>query len=394
MHARSGLPVIQRHDRPDVIDLSWGHPGPDLLPVELLRGAFDQAIRRYGTEALSYGADAGPGPFLDWLAHRLGTVDGRAPLPSELLVTAGASHALDLVCGLLAEPGDVCLVPTPTYHLALAIIRDHGLAIEAVACDSEGVLVESVTEALSSLRREGRRPRLLYLVPTFGNPSGITLSVERRRQLADRCSSAGVLIVEDDVYRELAFDAPAPASIWALASPGSVVRLGSFSKTLAPGLRLGFLSAAAGTVAHIAAGGLLDSGGGIGHLPALAVAELGASGAYDANLATLRAELGARRDALVAGLREHVPEGTFRHPGGGYFLWLRLPSGVRAADVLARAERHGVGALPGEVFAAGASSHSDVLRLSFSMYPPRQLVEAARRMGAAISDAIGATLSG
>ena len=378
------LPVMQFRDRPGVIDLAWGHPGPDLLPVELLREAFGRAIGRYGPQALGYGADPGPGPFLDWLADRLGAVDGRAPLPSELLVTAGASHALDLVCGLLAEPGDVCLVPTPTYHLALGILRDHGLAVEPVACDAEGVLVESVTEVVAKVRREGRRPRLLYVVPTFGNPSGITLSLDRRKQLSARCAADGVLIVEDDVYRELAFDDSPPASLWSLAVPGSVVRLGSFSKTLAPGLRLGYVVADASTVERIAAGGLLDSGGGIGHLPALAVAELGASGAYDANLAHLRTELRARRDALVAGLREHVPEGSFLQPQGGYFLWLRLPAGATATEVLARAGSHGVGALPGDVFAVGAASHSDVLRLSFSMYPPHQLVEASRRLGAVL----------
>ena len=384
MHIPS-LPVTQFRDRPGVIDLAWGHPGADLLPVDLLREAFGRAIERYGPQALSYGADPGPGPFLDWLANRLAGVDGRAPLPSELLVTAGASHALDLVCGLLAEPGDVCLVPTPTYHLALGIIRDHGLAVEPVACDGAGVLVDSVTEVVARVRREGRRPRLLYIVPTFGNPSGITLSLDRRRQLAQRCAAEGVRIVEDDVYRELAFDASPPASIWSLGAPGSVVRLGSFSKTLAPGLRLGYLVADAATVERIAAGGLLNSGGGIGHLPALAVAELGASGAYDANLAHLRIELGARRDALVAGLREHVPEGSFLQPHGGYFLWLRLPAGVTAAEVLMRAAGHGFGALPGDVFAVGAASHSEVLRLSFSMYPPDRLVEATRRLGAALT---------
>ena len=383
MHVPS-LPVMQFRDRPGVIDLAWGHPGPDLLPVELIREAFGRAIERYGPQALSYGADPGPGPFLEWLASRLGGIDGRAPLPSELLVTAGASHALDLVCGLLAEPGDVCLVPTPTYHLALGIIRDHGLAVEPVACDTEGVLLDSVTEVVARVRREGRRPRLLYVVPTFGNPSGITLSLERRQQLTARCAAEGVLIVEDDVYRELAFDGSPPASMWSRGAPGSVVRLGSFSKTLAPGLRLGYLVADAPTVERIAAGGLLDSGGGIGHLPALAVAELGASGAYEANLAHLRSELGVRRDALVAGLREHVPEGSFVQPHGGYFLWLRLPAGATAAEVLMRAAGHGVGALPGDVFAVGTASHSDVLRLSFSLYLPDQLVEASRRLGAAL----------
>ena len=380
------LPVMQFRDRPGVIDLAWGHPGADLLPVELLRDAFGRAIERYGPQALSYGADPGPGPFLDWLATGLASVDGRAPLASELLVTAGASHALDLVCGLLAEPGDVCLVPTPTYHLALGIIRDHGLAIEPVACDADGVLVDSVTEVVARVRRGGRRPRLLYVVPTFGNPSGITLSLERRRQLVQRCAADGVLIVEDDVYRELAFDGSPPVSMWSLGAPGSVVRLGSFSKTLAPGLRLGYLAADARTVERLAAGGLLDSGGGIGHLPALAVAELGASGAYDANLAHLRNALAARRDALVAGLREHVPGGSFLRPHGGYFLWLRLPEGATAAEVLTRAASHGVGALPGDVFAVGTAPQSDVLRLSFSLYLPDQLVEATRRLGAALRD--------
>ena len=384
MTTPSSLPLTQYRDRPGVIDLAWGHPGTDLLPVELLRDAMGRALARYGPAALGYGADAGPGPFLDWLADHLGVVDGRAPHPAELLVTAGASHALDLVCGLLSEPGDVCLVPTPTYHLALGIIRDHHLAIEAVASDVEGVMIESVVEVIARVKAQARRPRLLYLVPTFGNPSGITLSPARRLQLVARCAAEDVLIVEDDVYRELAYDAPAPASIWSMASPGAVVRLGSFSKTLAPGLRLGFLSADAAIVERLAAGGLLDSGGGIGHLPALAVAELGTSGAYAANLEHLRTELAARRDALVAGLREHLPEGSFLAPRGGYFVWLRLPGGDMGSDLTARAAHHGVGALAGTVFAVDGTSDADVLRLSFSRYPPLQLLEAARRLGATL----------
>ncbi len=382
-HASPAL--VQFAAEAGVIDLAWGHPGPDLLPVDALRASIDGALRRYGADALNYGASVGPGPLLEWLVGHVAAIDARAPDEADLLVTAGASQGLDLVCTVLTKPGDVCLVPSPTYHLALGILRDHLLEVEPVATDEAGVLPDAVADALARLRREGRRARLMYVVPTFGNPTGTTLPVERRRALVELATEAGLLLVEDDVYRELAYGSPPPPSLWSLAPPGTVVRLGSFSKTLAPGLRLGWLTADGPTVERLADAGLLASGGGINHLVAVAVAEHARAGAYAANVERLRPALADRRDALVTGLREHLPGASFAVPEGGYFVWLRLPGGLDARALLPIAEREGTSYLPGAVFAVDGEGDRSAVRLAFSCYAPDELVEAARRLGAAVA---------
>jgi len=372
---------------PGVIDLAWGHPDPELLPAGLVAEATAAALRRHGPDALGYGASAGPPPLLAWLREHLARIDARAPDAAELMITAGVSQGLVMTVTGLTRPGDAVLVPVPTYHLALCILREHPVRIVPVATDDDGPLPGAVAAAGEALVREAVRPRLLYTVPTSGNPTGITVPLARRRELVAVAGDLGTILVEDDVYRELAYDAPAPPSLWSLGAPGTVVRLGSFSKTLAPGLRLGWLTADAATVAGFVAGGLIDSGGGVAHFAAMVVAELAASGVYEANLARLRAELGARRDAIVGALRASAPELDFHEPPGGYFLWLRLPGGLDARALLPVAERHGVAFLPGDVFMAGTDLGRDRLRLCFTRYAIGDLIEAARRLGVAVREA-------
>ena len=372
---------------PGVIDLAWGHPDPELLPAGLIAEAAVAALQRYGPDVLGYGASAGPPPLLDWLRGHLARIDGRAPDAGELMITAGVSQGLVMTVTGLTRPGDAVLVPVPTYHLALSILREHPVRIVPVATDDDGPLPDAVAAAADALVGEGVRPRLLYTVPTSGNPTGITVSLERRRELVALATGWGIVLVEDDVYRELAYDAPAPPSLWSLAPPRPGVRGGGVSKTLAPGLRLGGLTSDAPTVQRFVDGGLIDSGGGVAHFAAMVVSELAASGAYEANLVRLRADLAARRDAMVAALRAHAPQLAFRDPPGGYFLWLRLPDGLDARELLPVGERHGVAYLPGDVFEVGTDGERDRLRLCFTRYAIEDLVEAARRLGAAVREA-------
>lgn len=372
---------------PGVIDLAWGHPDPELLPADLIADAAAAALRRYGPDALGYGAWAGPPPLLDWLTAHLGRIDGRAPAPGELMVTAGNSQGLEMAVTMLTRPGDAVLAPVPTYHLALRILAEHPVRVVPLATDEDGPLPDAVTAAVEELRAHGVRARLLYTVPTSGNPTGITVPVARRQALLTATGAAGVTIVEDDVYRELAYDAPAPPSLWALGEPGSVVRLGSFSKTLAPGLRLGWLTSDVATTKAFVDGGLIDSGGGVAHFAAMVVSELAASGGYVANLDRLRADLATRRDVMVDALREHAPRLGFRVPSGGYFLWLSLPAGLTGAGLLPIAEAHGVSYLPGDVFTGGTDLGRDRLRLCYTRYAIDDLREAARRLGAAVREA-------
>jgi DNA-binding transcriptional MocR family regulator len=380
------LPIIQFVQQPGVIDLAWGHPDPALLPVEALRRATAAALDKYGDLTLQYGHPAGPGPLLSWLRARIEQQDGRAPSEDELLVTGGISHGLDLLLSWISAPGDTVLVETPTYHLAVQILRDRGLNLVPVPADEGGLRVDDVRATLQRLRRAAIEPRALYLVPTFNNPTGISLAAGRRAALVDLAAQAGLLIIEDDVYRELAYDGPPPPSLWGLGAPGTVVRLGSFAKSLAPGLRLGWLTGPREIVGRLIAGGLLDSGGGINHFTALIVAAFCASGDFDAHVQRLRAAYAERREALVAALAEHLPSGCrVRRPGGGFFVWVELPStGPGAEEVAARAESEGTGFLPGARFFSG-NGGAHHLRLAFSLYQPNELAEAARCLGRALA---------
>ncbi|MEN9934563.1 MAG: hypothetical protein RLZZ387_1142 [Chloroflexota bacterium] len=380
----TSLPIIQLTHRAGIIDLGWGHPDSSLLAVDAMGRAAADALGRHGADALAYGIEGGPGPLRSWLIERIARNEGRAPDPAEIMVTGGASHALDQVCTLLTRPGDVALVESPVYHLAVRVLRDHPLELVPVPRDAGGLRLDALADTLAGLRRAGKAPRLLYTVPTFHNPTGTSLAADRRQALVDLAADEGFTVVEDDVYRELAYEGTSPPSLWSLARPGVVVRLGSFAKSLAPGLRLGWLTADAATVARFTGGGMLDSGGGVNHFTAMTVASLCGMGEFDAQLERLRAAYRERRDALAAGLREHLPHGcTFEAPRGGFFQWVQLPAGTDARALLPQSEAAGVSYLPGAKFHLDGSG-ADALRLAFSLYPPAELREAARRLGAAL----------
>ena len=377
----AALPIVQIVHQPGVIDLGWGHPDPALLPVAGLRQAAGAALDRYGAAALAYGSERGPGPLLRWLMAHIAASEGRAPAADQIMITGGISHALDQVCTLLTRPGDTVLVEQPTYHLAVRILREHPLDLVAVPSDAEGLRPEGVADTIAALRREGRAPRFLYTVPTFNNPTGVSLSDERRRALIAVATAAGLTIVEDDAYRELTYDGLAPASLWSLAPTGTVIRLGSFAKAVAPGLRLGFLTADAATIERIRGGGLLDSGGGINHFSANTVAAFCEDGGFAIQTDQLRAAYRARRDALASALTAWLPpDCRWSLPSGGFFIWIRLPEGRDAAALLPRAVAAGVGYAPGQRFHLDGSGGAFV-RLAFGLYPEAELTEAARRLG-------------
>jgi DNA-binding transcriptional MocR family regulator len=380
------LPILQMVSRPGIIDLGWGHPDPALMPVEALREATAAALATFGADALAYGAARGPGPLIAWLRERIGRTEGRTPAPEELLITAGNSQALDQFCSLHTRPGDAVLVESPTYHLAVKILRDHPLELVPVPLDREGLRIDALEGALSALRREGRRPRFLYTVPTYHNPTGVCLSAERRRALIDLAVAEDFLVIEDDVYRELSYDGPAPPSLWSMAPIGRVTRLGSFAKAVAPGLRLGWVTGDPDLIGRMVDGGLLDSGGCLNHFTAMTVAALCASGGFDRQANCLRDAYRAKRDALHAALLEYLPHGcSWALPSGGFFIWLRLPAGVIAERLLPRAEALGTAFAPGTRFHLDGAG-VEAARLAFSYYGTDQLAEAARLLGKSLAD--------
>ena len=367
----------------EFIDFGVGQPDPDLLPVAALQAATVRVFDRYGADVLGYGAPAGPPPTLDFIRDRLAATDARAPGVDEIVTTAGNSHGLEQAVTLTTRPGDAVLVESPTYHLALRILRDHPVELVGIASDEGGLRLDAVESALADVRRRGGTARLLYTVPTFHNPTGRSLAPERRRALVELAATEGLTIVEDDTYRELAYGVATPPSLWSLAEPGTVIRLGSFSKSLSPGLRAGYITADAATAAAFVDSGLLDSGGGISHLASIIVAEYATDGAYAANVERLRTAYRARRDALVGALREDLDgRARFAVPDGGYFVWVRLPDGTDTVALHDAAAAAGVGFVPGGVFRVGGGDGTEetAIRLAFSRYPADRLVEGVRRL--------------
>lgn len=372
--------ILQLQLRPGIIDLGWGHPDLTRLPVASIQAASTAALERYGGAMLTYGIDHGVEPLRHALTAWIAQHEPRAPQDGEIMLSAGNSQALALIVSLLAQPGDVVLVENPTYHLALRILRDAPVELVPVPCDESGLDVAALDEIVTVLHAQQRRIAFLYTIPTFQNPTGATLSAARRQQLLEVVQRTSLRIVEDDVYRELWYDAPPLPSLWSTFPDGSVIRLGSLAKSLAPGLRLGYITADAATIARLAGCGLLDSGGGIAHFQSLLVAELFARGDYARIVADYRVLYGRRRDALHQALLPLQQHGfTWHYPAGGYFLWMRLPAQRQLAESLALIQAQDVDALPSTLFCQMPTGYS-ALRFAFSLYDEAQLTEAGQRI--------------
>ncbi|MCG8350250.1 MAG: PLP-dependent aminotransferase family protein [Chloroflexales bacterium] len=376
------LPSIQLSLRPGIVEFGWGHPDSALLPVEDIARAAAHTLAQDGRLALAYGAEQGPGNLITPICTRLGHIDGTAPPAEQIFITGGVSQALDLLCTTLTRPGDIALVEAPTYHLALRILRDHKLHLIPIPADQDGLRIDLLEQQLAGLRSQGQTARLLYTVPTFSNPTGISMTVERRHALVELAQRVGLTVIEDDVYRELWYDATPPPSLFSLAPLGPIIRLGSFAKILAPGLRLGWLLAAPEIVQRCVKSGLLDSGGGVNHFTAQIVGTFLELNLLDKHVATLRVAYKQRRDALLSALRRYLPtDCTWRTPQGSFFVWIRLPANRDSAALLPQAEAAGVSYLPGALFHASGGGKR-YLRLSFALLPAAEMEEGARRLGA------------
>jgi 2-aminoadipate transaminase len=379
------LPDIQLFLRPGIVEYGWGHPDLDLLPAADLLHAAEVALQHRGRHALSYGAEQGPGRLIEALQGWLARQEGASPPVQQLFITGGVSQALDLMCTLFTRPGEIVLVESPVYHLALRIFRDHGLELAPVAADEEGLRIDVLAAVLESLRLRGRSPRFLYTVPTFNNPTGMTMPPERRHALVELARQSEFLVLEDDVYHALWFDAPPPPSLYTLAPAGPIVRLGSFSKVLAPGLRLGWLSASPDIVQTCVRSGLLDSGGGVSHFAAHVVAEFIELGLLDEHVERLRRAYARRRDCLLEALVRLLPSTcSWRAPGGGFFVWLCLPEDCDSEGLLPRSEAAGVSYVPGSRFSAGGGGER-CARLAFSLVSLQQLEEGIRRLAGVLA---------
>ncbi|WP_328749454.1 PLP-dependent aminotransferase family protein [Streptomyces sp. NBC_00285] len=361
--------------RPEVINFAGGLPAPELFDAQGIADAFRAVLQETPSRALQYSTTEGEPVLLTALAARM-SARGLSTGADDVLVTTGSQQALSLLATALLEPGDTVLVESPCYLAALQAFGFAGARVVAVPGDEEGPDPEALEELVV---RE--RPKLLYTVPTFQNPTGRTMSAERRSAVASVAARCGLWIVEDDPYGELRFEGErVPWIASHEEAHDRVVLLGSFSKVMAPGLRLGWLRAPgelrrACAVAKQAA----DL-----HTPTvnqLAAARYLADRDLDAHVAGVAAVYRERRDAMLAGLADALPEGSaWTRPEGGMFLWARLPSSYDTTALLAQVVRRDVAYVPGAPFYAGEPDRS-TLRLCFVTQTPPEIGEGLRRLG-------------
>jgi 2-aminoadipate transaminase len=368
---------------PDVISLAYGMPDPALFPTAGLAAAAEEALgdpARYAV-ALQYGNVGGNPLLLAELGRKLEGEEGRPVAAGSLIMTNGSSQAIALVVQALAAPGDVCLCEAPTFLGTIHHIRFQGVRTVPVSLDDDGIDVEGAEREIDRLERAGTPPRFIYTIPTFNNPAGTTMTLARRRALLDVAARHGVPIVEDDAYRDLRFEGEPVPTLHALDRDGLVIRLGTFSKIVAPGVRLGFVLADPAVIERVLA---FKAEGSTNGFASMVVGTFMKTGRLAAHIQTLRAAYRERRDAMYEALTREMPAGvTWTRTEGGFFLWLTVPARSDMSKVHAKAAEERVVALAGtECFPDGRGTHN--LRLAFSLQPPEKIAEGIRRLGRAI----------
>lgn len=369
--------ILKVTERPEIISFAGGLPAPETFPVEAIGRAFAEVLEQSGRDALQYGTTEGFGPLRAWIAARL-SARGRALAAEDILVTSGSQQGLDLVSRVLLDPGDTVLVEAPSYLAALQVFTAAEARIEPVETDGDGVRPDALARAIAL-----HQPKLIYLVPDFQNPSGTRMSLERRHQVLELAARHRVAILEDDPYGELTFDGPRFPPLHALDQAGVVVYLSTFSKTLAPGLRIGWVSAPrellrAITVAKQACD--LHTG----TLAQRAAARLLESFDYAAHVGRISALYGQRAAAMQAAMAAHMPAGVrWNAPRGGLFLWASLPERVAIDRLFVDALEARVAFVPGDPFFVTPPS-TPHMRLNFSHRDEATIREGIARLARVI----------
>ena len=370
--------MAARASRPGTIALAGGTGDPTLFDADEFRRVLTDVLRTTGVEALEYGDRAGYRPLRTTIAEVL-TSQGIAATPDEVLITSGSQQAIDIVARVLLRPGDAVLVESPTYIGALDIFRLLGAQVVGIPTDEEGMRVDLVAEAVQCCR-----PKLVYTIPTFHNPTGVSLSDQRRRELVALAHRHGVPILEDDFVGDLRYDGPSHPALKALDGHGDVLYTSTFSKMLSPGLRVGFLVAsgpiyerllACKRTTDLATSSLIQR----------ALQAYISVGRYQAHLHKVCRVYRQRRDAMVQAMQEHLPAGVrWSVPHGGLFVWASLPGAMSTSELYGVAVERGVTFLPGG-FAYPELSERPTMRLNFAMQPPEAIDEGIARLGQACS---------
>ena len=374
--------------QPGIISFAAGLPPAELFPAEEFRVATDSVLRRRPERALQYGETAGEAELRDWIAGTHSVSD--RPLAREnVLITTGSQQALDLIGRVFLDPGDVVLVENPTYLAALTAWRPYGAEFAPLVMDEQGLLTGELAVASPT------PAKLLYSVPNFQNPTGVTLQSGRRRELVAWSRATDIPLVEDNPYGELRYEGEAPPHLLDLdregadggEDTGQVIHLGTFSKTLAPGLRVGWVIAPRPVIDKLTlAKQSMDL-----HTSTLCqhvALELARDGVLERHLPRLRAVCGDRRDVMLQALAEQMPAAvSWNRPAGGMFLFVRLPEQINATPLLPKALAHGVAFVPGEDFHANGGGRN-TLRLNFTGIASERIGEGVRRLAAALKEVL------
>jgi len=358
------------------IHLGIGHPADDLLPKELLREAAQNRLSTQSSAFLQYGADAGDGHFRVQLGQFLTEAYGLEVAPETLFISSGISQALEMLCASLSRPGDVIFVEEPSYFLAFSIFRDYGLELLPVPMDAEGLDVEALEPLLKK-----HKPKFLYTIPAHQNPSGLTLSQARRERLVALAEIHNFYILADEVYQLLSYASDVPKPMAQYTGTGRVFSLGSFSKILAPGLRLGWVQAAPEHVERLTKRGVVQSGGGLAPFTSGVVRSALELGLQNRYLEQLKETYKGRLEVMDAALKSLLVH--YQKPEGGYFFWLELPNNLAADTLLDVAKKHGVNFQIGTKFSVRGEL-KNYLRLCFAYYDEADLTEGVRRLGESI----------
>jgi 2-aminoadipate transaminase len=385
--------ILKLTQQPDVISLAGGMPAPELFPVEELQEACQRVLKEQGSKALQYSTTEGYLPLRRFLMDKMARY-GIVANEENILITHGSQQALDLIGKIFLDSGDLVLLEAPSYLGGIQAWRAYQARFASVPIDEDGIRIDLLEKALMKMR-----PKLLYILPNFHNPAGVTLSQERREALVALSDELGLPIIEDDPYGELRYEGEHIPPLVVLDAQrlealgkadaggylkGDVVYMSTFSKTLAPGLRLGWVVAPVEVV-----GRLVQAKQGVdlhtNTFTQMVAYELCKDGFLEGHVRYLRAAYRERRDAMLAAMEKYFPEEvTWIRPQGGLFLWVTLPEGVDTEELLVEAVKEKVAFVPGTAFFANGDGHN-TMRLNFSNARPEMIEEGIRRLGRVIA---------
>ena len=373
--------------RPDVISLAGGLPDTSTFPPATFAAQMTRIAQESAAEALQYGPTEG---FDETKAavRMVMEAEGMSPEPEDIIVTTGGQQALDLIAKTLVDPGDVVVCEAPTYPGAVPVFCSYEAETHQVPMDDDGMRVDQLEELCERLASEGRKPKFIYSVPSFQNPAGVTLSLERRRRLVELARMREILVVEDNPYGLLRYEGEAQAPLYQLDGGDYVIYVGTLSKILSPGIRIGWAVAPPPVMEKIALGkqatDLCTS-----TLSQYFALEYFGEGRWRDYIGSLREIYRSRRDAMLEALDRHfAPQATWTRPHGGLFVWATLPDYIDTSDLLAKALRENVAFVPGAAAYVDGRRGSNSMRLNFSASTADEIREGVRRIGAVLSEQV------